>query len=114
MGEDRRSDWRSSARRATLPQRIGAVEAGVAGQGQHFVRGVEADERRSGCSGAVLGHLKSGAIGVIDKLGRQQERRGAGKNRVTSRHFAGGLAERLLTGRFRRPRSRSRAGQAWR
>src|SRR6266545_5813595 len=36
--------------------------------GQHFVRGVEADERRSGCSGTVLGHLESGAIGVIDKL----------------------------------------------
>jgi Tn3 transposase DDE domain len=54
----------------------GAVEAGVARQGQHFVRGVEADERRSGCSGAVLGHLESGAIGVIDKLGRQQERHG--------------------------------------
>jgi hypothetical protein len=72
-------------------------------------------ERRSrNVSGAVLGHLESGAIGVIDKLGRQQERRGAGKNRVTSRHFAGGLPERLLTGRFRRPRSRSRAGQAWR
>ena len=43
---------------------------------QNFVRGVEADERRSGCSGAVLGHLESGAIGVIDKLGRQQERHG--------------------------------------
>ena len=41
----------------------GVFEAGFAGQHQHFLGGVEAFERRSGCSSAFLARPEAGAIG---------------------------------------------------
>ena len=72
----------------------GVREPDFVGQRQHFVGGVEADERCPRCPRSILGRLKSGSICVIEEVGAlwALERGGSYRGRY---HVLGALLSAL-------------------